>query len=81
MDGVIMSRLQAHRLADSHFDDGSDHGDKLLGLTTKFLSPLSGFDDMLDHRTAFGAITFEQFFIATTVQDKVELPDQIPNVM
>jgi hypothetical protein len=32
--------LQAHRLAHSHFDDGSDHGDKLLGLTTKFLSPL-----------------------------------------
>ena len=36
---------------------------------------------MLDHRTAFGAIALERPLIATTVPDKVELPDQIPNVM
>ena len=36
---------------------------------------------LLDHWTAFGAIAVEQLLIAVTVQDKVELPDQIPNVV
>jgi hypothetical protein len=42
---------------------------------------IGGFDDMLNHGTAFGAVALEQLLITVTVQDKVEFPDQIPNVM
>jgi hypothetical protein len=42
---------------------------------------IRGPDDLLDHGTAFGAVALEQPLIATTAQDKIELPDQIPRVM
>jgi hypothetical protein len=42
---------------------------------------MRGLNYVLNHWTTFGAIALEQPLIAMTVQRKVELPDQIPNVM
>ena len=38
-------------------------------------------NDLLDYRKAFGAIAVEQLLIAMTAQEKVELPNQVPNIM
>src|SRR5215472_7694665 len=38
---------------------------------------IGGLDDLLDDRKSLGVVALEQPLIATTVQDKVELPDQV----
>src|SRR5215472_6538112 len=42
---------------------------------------MSGFNDALDYRNAFGGIAVEQPLITVTAQVKVKLPNQIPNIM
>jgi hypothetical protein len=42
---------------------------------------IGGLNDILDYRNSLGGIAIEQLFIAVTFQVKIELPDQVPNVM
>jgi len=42
---------------------------------------IRGLDNVSNYGDALGGIAVEQFLIAMATQKKLELPDQIPNVM
>ena len=76
-EGVLKRRQPRH-----HRDDGIPQ--RLRQPVRRAHRPgqeVGGLDDLLDHRQALGAVAVEQPLVAVAVQDEVELPGQVPDVV
>src|SRR5580658_32279 len=78
LDECVLKRGQVR----DHGNDGVAQGlGKLVRSSHDFGQAVCCLNHMLDHWQAFGTIAVEQLLIAMTVQEEVELPDQIPGVV